>query len=290
MGGPGGMPDNGMRPFALMIDPETIPSADDLRKYLFPSKAVMRVTDRGISITARSAFPAPEPGLGIGTSAPIAVALLLPAVQSAREAARRAQCVNNEKQIGLAMHNFASTQNDEFPGDIVDADGNPLLSWRVRILPFIEQQALYAQFRLDEPWDSEHNLQLLEQMPKIYLCPSRRDGDLATTTTYKAIVGNGALFDGEGKGTRLAQIVDGTSNTILVAESGEPVPWTKPDDTPFDPENPGNFFGLASDHPGGFNAAFADGSVRFIKNTINLEVLKAIITKAGGEVVSADQF
>ena len=91
----------------------------------------------------------------------VLIALLLPAVQAAREAARRSQCVNNLKQIGLAMHNYHAQQN-KFPGAaITNKQGKPLLSWRVAILPLLDQQGLYEKFKLDEPWDSPHNRALL---------------------------------------------------------------------------------------------------------------------------------
>ncbi len=94
----------------------------------------------------------------------------------------------------------------------------------------------------------------------------------------------------EGQGTGLQTITDGTSNTILVVESKDAVPWTKPDDLKFDPNAKPSLYGAGSPHPGGFNVAFADGSVRFIRNTIKLEVWKALITRAGGEVIAADQY
>src|SRR4249919_3311122 len=103
----------------------------------------------------------------------VLIALLLPAVQAAREAARRAQCVNNLKQIGLAMHNYHDVKNGLPPSAIVDKQGKPLLSWRVAILPYIEQQPLYDKFKLDEPWDSPNNKDLIQYMPSIYMCPSR---------------------------------------------------------------------------------------------------------------------
>ncbi len=120
------------------------------------------------------------------------IALLLPAVQAVREAARRAQCTNNLKQIGLALHNYHSATNGFPAAAITSKDGKPLLSWRVAILPFIEQQNLYNEFHLDEAWDSPHNKALIARMPKTYLCPTapvRQEG----TTTYKAFVGGGAL-------------------------------------------------------------------------------------------------
>jgi prepilin-type processing-associated H-X9-DG protein len=268
--------------FSLLLDPDVIPAPDALRSYLFPKTTTIFVDDRAFSITTREAFPSADVNLGVGTSGPVLVALLLPALQAAREAARRAQCMNNLKQIGIAMHMYHDAYNT-FPGNIRDKSGKPLLSWRVAILPYMEENALYEKFRLDEPWDSPHNRELLKYMPKSYICPSRPPaGDQATT--YRAFTGNGAIFDERGP-TRIAQIRDGTSNTILVVEASEAVPWTKPDDIPFQPDRPENLFGAGSSHPGGFNALFCDGSVRFIKTTIDLDVLKALITRDGGEVI-----
>ncbi len=212
------------------------------------------------------------------------LALLLPAVQAAREAARRAQCVNNLKQIGLAMHNYLSVNNCFPPAAITDADGKPLLSWRVAILPFIEQQGLYEEFHLDEPWDSPHNQALIARMPRVYLCPS--DGlDTEHTTRYQVIVGPGTIFDGD-KGIRLDEVTDGTSNTLLVVEAKNPVPWTKPDDIPVN----GLTAAVGSKHFGGYNALMADGSVRFFRMSINPNILQALATRNGGEVISADSF
>jgi hypothetical protein len=231
------------------------------------------------------------------------IALLLPAVQAAREAARRAQCVNNLKQIGLAMHYFHDAQGHFPPAAIADKTGKPLLSWRVAILPLIERKDLYDQFHLDEPWDSPHNQALISQMPPTFKCPSETR-DAPGETRYLAIVGPA----GPGRshtamdrtfGSRFADIVDGTSNTILVAESSKGVPWTKPEDLEYDPGPPvaagqfdpargGPLPEFGSKHPGGFNALIVDGSVRFIKMSTSPVVLKALLTRDGGEVVSPD--
>jgi prepilin-type processing-associated H-X9-DG protein len=212
----------------------------------------------------------------------ILVGLLLPAVQSAREAARRAQSMNNMKQIMLAMLNDETVHN-VFPARAnFDKQGKPLLSWRVHILPYLDENVLYKQFHLDEPWDSEHNKALIPLMPKIYANPSSmpRPG----MANYLAVCGKGLMFEGE-TGRKMSEITDGTSRTIAVVEADDDhaVTWTKPDDWQFDPQHP--MAGLGHAHPGGFTAAFADGSVRFLSQSIDPKTFQAMLTIAGGEVV-----
>ena len=203
---------------------------------------------------------------------------MLPATQSAREAARRAQCTNNIKQIVLAMHNYHSA-NNSFPSDITDKNGKPLLSWRVAILPYIEQDDLYSKFKLDEPWDSPHNKALLKEMPTTFLCPSRAKPE-PFTTTYRGFVGAGACSR-RARTSASPAITDGTSNTIAVVEAKEAVPWTKPDDLPFDPAGKPSLYGAGSLILVGSTRRSADGSVRFIKNTVSTIVFKALITRNG---------
>lgn len=181
--------------------------------------------------------------------------LLLPAVQAAREAARRMSSSNNIKQILLAMLNYEAAYKRLPPRAITDADGNPLLSWRVTILPFIEENALYNEFHLDEPWDSEHNIKLLDRMPAIYHHPSHPPSK--NMSSYLAPYGKGIGLTE--KGLRFRDITDGTSNTIAVVEvaAGKGVPWTKPDD--LDVESTPVEDWMA---PLGANVGFFDGSVR----------------------------
>jgi Protein of unknown function (DUF1559)/Domain of unknown function (DUF4190) len=214
------------------------------------------------------------------------IALLLPAVQSAREAARRAQCANNLKQIGLAMHNFNSAKGTFPPAASYDAGGKPLLSWRVLILPYLEQPSLYSQFHLDEPWDSPHNKPLSDQIPNVYRCPS--ENLPPGLTTYQVIVGPSAMFTGTPSGVSVSDITDGTSNTLMAVESASPVPWTKPEDLSLTSTNPS--LGMGSKHPGGWNVMMGDGSVRFLKNSISLQLLKALATRDGGEVIAASDY
>ena len=284
---PGAMGPAGRPQFRLQLDPDAIPDADRLRQYLFPSRFTLAAGDASIRISAYQAFPLPTPSLSVGMETPVLIALLLPAVQSAREAARRAQCVNNIKQIMLAMHNYVSA-NGSFPRDITDKNGRPLLSWRVAILPYVDQNPLYGKFKLDEPWDSPHNKELLKYMPPTYQCPSRANPQ-PYSTTYRGFAGPGTLFE-TGRDIGLADITDGTSNTIAVVESKEAVAWTRPDDLPFHGQADRSLYGAGSLHPGGFNCGMADGSVRFIKVSINPAVIRCLITRAGGEVISSDSY
>jgi hypothetical protein len=161
--------------------------------------------------------------------------LLLPAVQKTRNASARIQSSNNLKQIGLAMHDYHDTYRGFPAAAIVDKKRKKLLSWRVAILPFIEQDNLYKQFKLDEPWDSDHNKKLIPIMPKIYADPRQPSSDPTKGETYyKVFVGKNAGFDWV-QGRVITRVIDGTSNTIMVAAGGDPVVWTKPDDFEFDP-------------------------------------------------------
>ena len=155
---------------AMRVDADKLPRAEELIRLLVPR---LDGPGRGRSGGQPDRTRAdPRPQLAGGRRR--LLALLVPATGSAREAARRAQCVNNLKQIGLANHNYHSA-NNVFPMQaITDKDGKPLLSWRVAILPYIEQQELYNKFKLDEPWDSPNNKPLIKEMPKAYLCPGRR--------------------------------------------------------------------------------------------------------------------
>jgi len=214
----------------------------------------------------------------------VLVGLLLPAVQASREAARRMSSSNNLKQILLAFHNYEATYR-YFPAAIQrDPQGQPLLSWRVAILPFIDQVELYNQFHLDEPWDSEHNIKLLDRMPAVYADPSLTLPP--GMTIYQVPTGDGLLFD-PSEAVRFALVRDGLAYTIAAFEANAEVavPWTKPADAKIDPTNP--LAAMAKHRPGGFNVALADGSVRFISKEIDPQLFWALLTRAGGENVQA---
>ncbi len=211
---------------------------------------------------------------------PVMVALLLPAVQAAREAAQRNASMNNMKQIMIAMQNHSDARGSLPAAGGGDGAGSKL-SWRVHILPYLEESGLYEQFHLDEPWDSEHNKQLIAQMPDVFSNPSGRlpPGE----TNYLAVTGPGTAFADGTTGPRFRDIVDGTANTIIVVEADaeQAVVWTKPEDWQFDLNNPTS--GLGSLRRGGFLAGFADAHTAFVDNTTDPEVVKAMMTSAGRE-------
>ena len=217
-----------------------------------------------------------------------AVALLRPSIERQRLQAKRLQCMNNLKQIVLAMHNYQAANNTFPPAFVADKDGKPLLSWRVLILPYLNEKALFDEFHLDESWSSPHNKALIARMPEVFKC---LDADLpAGRTRYLTPRGEATLFPGA-EGIDIAQVTDGTSNTIAVVESaaGNSIVWTAPNDWEVIPAELKPEAVLKS-HPGGSNVAFADGSVRFLKGTIDAQVLNALLTRAAGEVIAADAF
>jgi type II secretory pathway pseudopilin PulG len=220
-------------------------------------------------------------GAGMYATSGVLVALLLPAVQSAREAARRAQAQNNLKQIGLAFHNYADVYQHFPPAVVIGKDGKTPHSWRVAILPFVDGQAIYNQYKFDEPWDSENNKKLISQMPAVFREPG---ADPATSfSSYYVLTGETTIF-GPKDGAKFAEITDGTSNTILAVEAKRDIPWSKPEDIAYDPAEP--LPKLGGWRPNGYNTLLADGSVRFISDMIDEMTLRALFTKAGGEVVN----
>jgi prepilin-type processing-associated H-X9-DG protein len=209
------------------------------------------------------------------------------AVLRVQEASKRIQSVNNLKQLTLATINYADANGGSLPPQgVFGADGKPLLSWRVLILPYVEQDALYKEFHLDEPWDSAHNKKLLAKMPPVFRMPGSPAG--TTETYYQAFVGPGAFFEGRQRQRFPASFTDGTSNTIMYVEAAKGVPWTKPEDLSFDPDPKKPLPKLGGHFRGGFNVGMCDGSVRFILKTISDTTLRAAITRNGGEVLGPD--
>ena len=211
----------------------------------------------------------------------VLIALLLPAVQAAREAARRSQSSNNMKQIALAMHNYHDVHGAFPPAVVTDANGAPLYSGRVLLLPYLEQQALYDQFDKTEPWNSERNRPISQTMIPVFHDPSSVGGQPGQTD-YLFVSGTKTMFEGD-KSAKMMNITDGTSNTMMVVEvKGSGINWAEPRDADFSapmPLPPGN-------HPGGSLVGMADGSVRFVPQTASPQQIHAAATRNGGEVSS----
>lgn len=153
------------------------------------------------------------------------------AIPSGQESARRMSCNSNLKMLSLAFHNYHDTYQSFPPAYTVDDEGNPLHSWRVLILPYVEQQALYEEIRLDEPWDSAHNSDLHQRMPSIFACPSCRDHRKEGLTVYRMIIGPDTISDGPNSVT-IGDMTRGASNTVLLVETTQPVCWMEPSDLP----------------------------------------------------------
>jgi hypothetical protein len=190
--------------------------------------------------------------------------------------------VQNLQQLALAMHNFEDAQGS-LPGQYLQASGAPGLSWRVMILPYLGYQSLYDSFDLSKPWNDPANLPLLGKMPDLYRSPADAAG--ASVTRYLVGTGTNLIFNGP-TGVRSSAITDGTSNTILIGEAAAGTSWTKPDDivigaTPM--LGSGGF--LSSITPGYTPFAFADGSVRFLKNDIPSPTLLDLFTRNDGRVI-----
>ncbi len=227
------------------------------------------------------------------------VAALVQPIQTMRRRSAMVSSMNNLRQIGLAMSIYedhsaangspAGKRAAHFPlPAILSPDGKPLLSWRVAILPQLEQRPLYEQFHLDEPWDSPHNRPLVDKMPAIYKSPLSKNKEPGRTN-YLLPVGNGAGFSTD-QPTSLKDITDGTANTIMVVEADDDqaVIWTKPDDWQFDPNNPAQGLGHLND--GSFLAAFFDDSCRVIQRSIDPKILKALFSRAGGEAIDPGSY
>jgi hypothetical protein len=249
----------------------------------------------GASTETTQAPPAaPSPALGIET--------LVAAPQSQ----------NNLKQIALAMHGYLDTYQRFPPAAVYDKEGRPLCSWRVLLLPYLEEGPMYNQFHLNEAWDSPHNVQFVKRIPKVYAHPLNREALAQGVTNYQVFVGTDSdinvprpIFRRPGHrgdleplqlgqemfqpGFRvgIGQIVDGMSNTILAAEAASAVPWTAPQDLEYSAKGPlpklGGLF------PDRYHVAMADGATLVIHpGRISEETLRHAITMNDGMLLGKD--
>jgi hypothetical protein len=212
---------------------------------------------------------------GLALSAPLYFA-----VGKVRESAARAQCASNLKQLAIALVGYADDHASRFPGAaICDPGGKPLLSWRVAVLPYLEQGELYKEFHLDEPWDGPHNLPLVERMPKVYAHPWASRKTAPGHTYYRVFVSPPAARPRaaflNGVPTWIGLFSDVPSPPILIAEAADAVPWTKPDELAYDPNEPlpklgGHFSGV-------FVAVRTNGFVMFIPSATPEADLRGLI-------------
>jgi hypothetical protein len=232
---------------------------------------------------------------GMGTSGLFSVVWVVLAVWGflwAKDSQGRVQDSRSLKQIGLAAHNYHDANGElpppfvrrpnEFPGQPV-SDLNDRLSWRVYLLPYIEHDSTYRQFKLNEPWNSATNMPLGNTAIRAY---SDTDALSDPNTRFRCFYDNGAMFDTRGWVT-LSGVTDGTSNTIMYVEGGDKVTWSRFQEYKFDPK--GSLPSLGRADKDGFNVVMGDGYARWVKKSVDPNILKAMITRNGGEVVTLDK-
>jgi hypothetical protein len=228
-------------------------------------------------------------------------------VRSTRDAARPSICRNNLKMIALALHNYRDRYGSFPPAFFPDAQGRPIHSWRTLLLPFLDQSALYEQYRFDEPWDGPHNSQLHATPMPVLACPSDRSSK-ARNTSYLAVVGSKAAWLGE-QPAGAADFPDGMESTILVVEVADSgIHWMEPRDLNYDDMsfklNDRASRSISSHHtkPGEgdlgvwpwtktvpyAHVAFADGWAKRIRGDTPPETIRALLTTNGGEPVSRE--
>ena len=270
---------------------DDLPSLNALTQEMKTSVTAVFRTPEGFETAQHQTLPGGTPGTMLAAAA-IGV---MPASLQVRASAQRSTAANQMRQLILAMHNYHDATK-AFPARFSkDEDERPLLSWRVHILPFLEQGDLYEQFHLDEPWDSDHNKALIERMPDCYIHPRARTA--AGQTVFVVPHGEGSIMPDPSdastlpKGTRLEEVRDGASRTGVIFEvsTENAVTWTKPDDfdwQKFDDPVAALFGDWAGD---GVNVALADGSVPFISRDQLQKILNALITTNDGQAIEWDR-
>ena len=196
----------------------------------------------------------------------------------------------NLKTAGLAIYSFHDTY-EQFPvGEspvIKYRNGQPLLSWRVHVLPFMDEEVakLYSQFKLDQPWDSPDNLKMLDQIPKVYQNQDYKG--LGSHTTVLAINGPGAVFNPSEK-LHMRDVTDGTSQTVLVINAGpdKAVPWTKPQDLTYQPNAILKSLGDVNDP---FMVMFADGAIYPVRKTVDERMLLKMFQRNDGKFLVREE-
>jgi hypothetical protein len=233
--------------------------------------------------------------------------LVLPVIEKVQGVTDSIEHQKKLQRLALAMHAYHDTYGSLPPAVFYDEAGQPLHSWRVLVLPFLEQDNLYRQVRLTEPWNSPHNRPLLESAPPAFAAP-RKEGSRPTTTPYQVFAGPDAAFESSpqprlqryhvpGRSEevyikhsplKIASFTDGTANTLLIVQAPKEVAWAEPLDLPF--EEPTIFSVFDQFARQGFNAALADGSARRFPPGLDRATLRALVTPHGDEVLPAIPF
>ena len=240
-----------------------------------------------------------------------AASSFLSAIGAARGSAQKAESSNNMKQIAIALHNWADVHSRDdrfgtrFPPPVIygkDGKGKVPHSWRVEMLPYLEQIDLYNAYNFDEPWDSEANKRILAKMPAVFRHPmDKQDSTSAAyyVLTPDKLLETKTLPDGgieqpvgglptafaTKTGVRFGEMTDGTSNIIAIVEAKRDIPWTKPEDIVFDPaKDPPALGGFFKD---GYHVGLCDGSVRFFTPKVEPATLKLLITPQDGQPTPA---
>ncbi len=210
-------------------------------------------------------------------------ALSIPATRNAREPARRTQCRNNLKQIGLALHNYKDEHGSFPPAYTVDANGKPLHSWRTLILPYLDQAPLYKRIDFSKPWDDPVNAAVFESASiVVYQCPSITLPK--NHTTYLAVTASGGVFHPSTTPRLFSKITDPHDETMMVIDGNVPraVPWMAPQD--IDEVHISSLTtALELNHPGAVQILFADGSVRCVLLEEFAENLRRWISIGGND-------
>jgi len=219
--------------------------------------------------------------------------LLIPNVSSVRNAAGRTEANGKLCAIACAIHSYHESKGHLPPPAIKDKNGRPMLSWRVAIITYIEHSGLYKRFKLDEPWDSPHNIALLDPMLRFYRSDYFAEPEEPHHTRVQALVGPGTAFDDDAFPITLkGSFPDGLDSTILLVEATRAVPWTKPEDVPYDRDGPfpqlGAEYNQAASLFGpkrirAFHVVMVDGTRLFLQVPVDEVRLRACFLRNDGK-------
>ena len=201
-------------------------------------------------------------------------------------AVERGRCVNRVRELAMALLHYESRHGRFPPAYVADEHGKPKHSWRVLILPYLDRQDLYDAYDFTEPWDGPGNLRLAEILPFVFRCPS--DPSREKTTSYVVVVGAETAWPAPASSS-ITELSDAQSNTILLVEAARSgIGWTEPRDLTLDEAlrgiNISQQEGIRSGHGDGVVVAFADGRVRFVRNGLKREALRAMLTRGGATI------